>query len=149
MMHFGSAFMIPCPKAEEETLIVKNMMEKEAYSYDLDYHGNRKVKIYPNDEQDSYLMSEISDQDKNDNEDFEDEETKQNEDFKEMDVAELLEKYPEKSPIFMIGMKRRVFWVIQLMAACLFGLFINLGYTKAYQQYYLIIIPVLLIFGRE
>ena len=48
------------PKFEEERMIVKNMLEKENTGYDLDYRTTKKVKIYINKQEDSYLMSDDS-----------------------------------------------------------------------------------------
>ena len=59
-MHFITSLLIPMPKFEEERMIVKNMLEKENTGYDLDYRTTKKVKIYINKQEDSYLMSDDS-----------------------------------------------------------------------------------------
>lgn len=124
-------------------MIVKNMREKEMVNYESDYgFANHKVKVYPNDEQDSYLMSELSNSDGSEKSD--DEESRMQE---VMDPAEIIEKFPEKSPIFMIGMKRRGFWIVQIMTSCFFGIFLNLGYTTFFQNNYLLVFPCLQLLG--
>lgn len=60
MLHFATSLLITMPKFEEERLVVKNMLEKENMGYDLDYKTTKKIKLYPNNEEDSYLMSDDS-----------------------------------------------------------------------------------------
>ena len=62
VMHFGASMFVPMIKAEEENLIVKNMRDREANILELDGQGRHKVKVYPNGDQDSYLMSDISEE---------------------------------------------------------------------------------------
>lgn len=153
-MHFGTSLLIPIPKYEEESLIVKNMAEKESYGYELDYKSKKKVKEYPNGEEDSYLMSESSDSRRSrfnieDEKDLIDEEAKQHAEIAYLEAAELIKKYPEKSPIFMIGMKRRVYWTIMICMSSLLGIFLNLGYNGIFMNNFLVMIPVFLFAGRS
>lgn len=65
-----------------------------------------------------------------------------------MEASELIKKYPEKSPIFMISMKRRVYWMVQVCFAAFLGFFLNLGYNGIFQKNYLALIPVFLLIGK-
>ena len=60
MLHYATSLLVPMPKFEEERLVVKNMLEKESAGYELDYRTTKKIKVYPNKEEDSYLMSDDS-----------------------------------------------------------------------------------------
>lgn len=58
MLHYVTSLLITMPKFEEERLVVKNMLDKENAGYDIDYRTTKKIKVYPNNEEDSYLMSD-------------------------------------------------------------------------------------------
>lgn len=146
MLIFGSSLLIPIPKAEEEKIIIKNMRDKEGSGYQFDERNKANVKRY-GDEPDSYLLtdSEVEDEDRDqDNEDI-----KQEEEMRYMQIDEILEKYPDKSPIYMLEMKRRVYWVCQFLVYAFFGLFLNMGYREFYRSNILVIVPVMLLFGTR
>ena len=76
-----------------------------------------------------------------------DDENKQMEELMYLEAAEVIEKFPEKSPIFMLSMKRRVYWTAQIVYVGFLGLFLYLGYNNIFQSNYIILIPVFLILG--
>ena len=145
MVIHGAGLLVSIPKSEEELIIVKNMREKEGTNYDYDERKKPNIKKYPNNEEDSYLMSESADPGEDNNEENED--TKQQEEMRYMEIKDLLEKYPDKSPVFMLSMKRRVYWVCQFLVATSFGLFLNMGYRTFYKSKFLIAIPMMILFG--
>jgi len=145
MLIFGSSLLIPIPKAEEEKIIIKNMRDQEDSSYHFDERLKPNVKRYEDDEVDSYLMSELDSEDEERREDREDDQ--QQGEMSKVEIEEYLEKFPDKSPIYMLEMKRRVFWVCQFLVYAGFGLFINMGYREFYRRHLLVVVPVMLLFG--
>lgn len=64
-----------------------------------------------------------------------------------LEAAEVIEKFPEKSPIFMLSMKRRVYWTAQIVFAGFLGFFLYLGYNQIFSNNYLFLVPFFLVLG--
>lgn len=64
-----------------------------------------------------------------------------------LDPAEIMERFPEKSPIFMLGMKRRVYWTAQIVFAGFCGLFLFLGYNDIFRNNFTVTVPIFLLIG--
>lgn len=76
-----------------------------------------------------------------------DEEAKHHAEIAFLEATELIKMYPEKSPLFMIGMKRRVYWTIMICLTAFLGLFLNLGYNGIFSNNFIVMIPLFLLAG--
>lgn len=65
-----------------------------------------------------------------------------------MEAAEIIEKFPERSPIFMLSMKRRVYWTAQIVFVGFLGFFLYLGYNQIFLNNYLLLVPLFLGLGK-
>jgi hypothetical protein len=150
ILQFSASLMVPIPKSEEEELIIKTMREKYAESFAEDENHKmvnakgRKIKWYKNGEEDSYLMSE---EENPDQEEELMEEEKQEQEMQILEPADLLEKYPDQSPISVLKMKRSAQTFVLLLVVMAMGMIINLGYRKFYRNNYLLLIPLACIIG--
>lgn len=144
---FGASLLVPTPKAEEEKIIIKNLRDKEGGSYQSDERRRANIKRYADGQADSYQLTESESADEELGQD--DEEAKLDLDLRTLQTEEFLEKYPDKSPVYMLEMKRRVYWVCQLLIYAFFGLFLNMGYREFYRTHVLVIVPVLLLCGTR
>lgn len=78
-----------------------------------------------------------------------DDEAKQRQEMMYIEAAEIIEKFPERSPIFMLNMKRRVYWTAQIVFIAFLGFFLYLGYNQIFERNYLFLVPLFLIIGSR
>ena len=76
-----------------------------------------------------------------------DDDAKQMEELMYLEAAEVIERFPEKSPIFMLSMKRRVYWTAQIVFTAFLGMFLYMGYNQIFQNNYLFMVPLFLLLG--
>ena len=151
LIQFSAGMMVPVPKSEEEELIVKTMREKYAEAFAEDDNPKivnakgRKIKWFKDGEEDSYLMSE---EENPDQEEELGEEEKQEQEMQVLEPQELLEKYPDQSPISILKMKRTSQTFLLMLMVLSFGLILNLGYTDFYRRNYLLLVPLGCFIGR-
>lgn len=151
LIQFSAGMMVPVPKSEEEELIVKTMREKYAEAFAEDDNLNilnakgRKIKWFKNGEEDSYLMSE---EENPDQEEELGEEEKQEQEMQVLDPQDLLEKYPDQSPISILKMKQSCQSFVLMLIVLSFGLILNLGYTDFYRKNYLLLVPFSCFIGK-
>src|SRR3990167_523210 len=151
IIQFSAGMMVPIPKSEEENLIVETMRKKYTESFAQDENHKmvnakgKKIKWYKNGEEDSYLMSEEENPDQE--EDLLDEE-KQEQEMLVLEAEELLEKYPDQSPISILKMKTSAQSFLLLLVVMCFGVILNLGYREFTRTNYLLLVPLYCILGN-